>query len=144
MKKLITLLTSHFLLLTFFSYSQAPAAKPKAAAVAAVNAKDSMLCQDWKLTGVDVFGVKKAPDVKLKNDGVNFSPDKSATLIIEGKTFTGTYAINKPKTIITFTDNVSKEIMTFNIIALEKNDMTLFYKDKDWTKWTFFYNPAKK
>jgi|GEM_PF-3922275 len=150
MKKiLITLL---FVPIAFCSFGQTtpakktttttPAKKTTAAAPAAFTAKDSMLCKQWMFVSSEQFSVPLNTPAQ-KNDAMAFMIDKTVIFTMEGKKMTGTWLTDKPKTYLYITVDGTNEKLRMKIIKLEKQKLSLEYRDKDEFYTTYNYESAK-
>ena len=140
MKKIILL---SFIFISFYSLSQTITKTPvvKTPRPFVLTAKDSIICQDWKLRSAEVFGVSKEPNEQQKNDALSFHYDQTASFTIEGKAYTGKWVTDRAKTVITVTTESGIEYL--KIKKLDRSEITITHQDKDLITTTYNYAPVK-
>ena len=141
MKKIIIALSIVFANVCVFAQTK-PAAKPAQPFV--LNAKDSMLCKAWKVKVIERFNTKSEPSGTEKNDGLTFVLDQTSFVTIDGKTSTGKWVTDKAKTLITVTNDETKEIMKFRIKSLQSEELIVHYQDKELMTTVYTFVPSKK
>lgn len=159
MKKIFTTTLALTLCFSFTAFAQTTKPKPAtaknpapsgtkkpaspSATQAAFNAKDSMLCKQWKVTQTEQFAVKHDLTDVNKNDAMAFMIDKTVIFTMEGKKYTGTWMTDKPKTWVHVTLDGTNEKLRFKIVTLEKTKLALEYRDKDEFYTIYYYDAVK-
>ncbi len=141
MKKSILLLLTVFTLQSAFYAQTKTATTPKPIVL---TAKDSMICKEWKVTGIEEFGVVSNPNEKQKNDGFSFLLDGTAFLTMDGVNKTGTWATDKAKTVISVKVEGDVWVHRFKIFSLTKDQLNVEFQSVELVRTKYNCQPKKK
>ena len=131
----------------FYAQSKPPATKTAASQPpikATLTAKDSMICKEWKVTGIEEFSVSNSPNEAQKNDGFSFLLDGTAFLTMEGVNKTGTWTTDKAKTVITVKVEGDTWAHRFKIIELTKTKLFVEFQSVELVRTKYICEPKKK
>lgn len=110
----------------------------------ALTAKDSMICREWKVTGIEEFGVSNTPNDKQKNDGFSFMLDGTAFLTMDGVNKTGTWNTDKAKTVISVKVEGDTWLHRFKILELSKTKLFVEFQSVELVRTKYICEPKKK
>ena len=111
---------------------------------AALTAKDSILCKEWKVISIEEFSVSNPPNEMRKNDGFSFLLDGTAFLTIDGVNKTGTWTADKAKTVIVVKVDGDTWVHRFKIFELTKDKLFVEFQTVELVRTKYTCEPKKK
>ena len=142
MKKIILALSTIALVASMNSYAQV--AKATSTTQATFTSKDSALCKPWKFASTEAFGVENPPTENQKSDMTTFTGDGTIFLIKDGKSQTGTWALDKGRTYINLTFPDTKQQMKFKLMKVDDKHLKYEYQDEHLIRTVYNFEAVKK
>jgi hypothetical protein len=105
--------------------------------------KESLTAKKWSYSGIEEFGVVKAPDSTMKNDNIELRADGTYTMVKKNKKMNGTWSLNEKGGILTFTDSTSKKAMNYNLKNVDEKELIIEYQTPDLVRTRYRYKAAE-
>lgn len=105
--------------------------------------QQDLLQKKWNYIGIEEFSVVHAPDSLHKKDWLQFIGDGTYEWFQSGKKSSGTWKLNEPAKIISFTDSKTKKSLSYNLKGLTSTDLTIEYQTPDLVRTRYRYQAAK-
>jgi hypothetical protein len=97
----------------------------------ATDTLKAKLSKEWFIKSYEQFSVTEEPEEEKKNDKIVFNADKTCTIVENGKSYTGTWLIDKSKTYILciLSNGVVKR--NYKIISVGDKESIIEYQTPD-------------
>jgi hypothetical protein len=89
------------------------------------------LSKEWIIQGYEQFSVTEEPEEEKKNDKIIFKADKTCNIVENGKSYAGTWLIDKTKTYISCTLSNGAVKRNYKIISVGDKESIIEYQTPD-------------
>ena len=104
---------------------------------------EKKLCKTWKLTAVEAFHQTLPPSDVQKNDETTFLNDRTAFLMWEGKSYTGTWSLDKSGKWITVVVSATEKYK-FQILSATPEKLVYQYQSEELIRTNYTFEEKKK